>query len=368
MPPMQWRGRVLSSRFALAAGDRLLILAPHPDDESIATGGLLQAARCAGAACRVVVLTDGDNNPWPQRWMEKRWRIDAVDRARWGGRRREEARAAMRILCLDESDARFLGLPDLGLTDLLMGADRQVIQSLRAQFDEFAPTLLVLPALGDRHPDHSATNILARMALAQYGGAAPRMLEFAVHGDLPAEAGIIVSLSDAQRDLKQAAILAHASQMRLGRRRFLRYAKTEEGYQSTSVRAAADSQHPLRAGIDGEGCLTVRIDLRRWRAALRGLALFLALESSERGSLRWLLRLDPHGGSAEVYDGVTGGVVTTAQWQRNADEMLATLLLTPPETLRQGYVKLARPRPGLRVFDRCGWLVLEFPERNPGCT
>src|SRR5689334_8641068 len=99
----------MSNSLALAASDRLLILAPHPDDESIATGGLIQVAREVGAPVRVIVLTDGDNNPWPQRWIEKRWHIDAAARARWGARRREEARAAMRVLGLEPQDALFFG-------------------------------------------------------------------------------------------------------------------------------------------------------------------------------------------------------------------------------------------------------------------
>src|SRR5487761_2660637 len=103
--------------------ERVLILAPHPDDESIATGGIVQIARAAGAALHVIVLTDGDANIWPQRFIEQRWRIDAVARARWGARRRAEARVAMRVLGLDDGAADFLGLPDLGLTDVVMRGD-----------------------------------------------------------------------------------------------------------------------------------------------------------------------------------------------------------------------------------------------------
>ena len=80
----------------------------------------------------LIVLTDGDANFWPQRWIEKRWRIDTVARARWGARRREEARAAMRVLGLDAGDTAFFGFPDLGLTDLLMHADPKVPAALRA--------------------------------------------------------------------------------------------------------------------------------------------------------------------------------------------------------------------------------------------
>jgi len=82
----------MSEPLRLTAADRVLVIAPHPDDESIACGGLLLAARDADARRRVVTLTDGDNNPWPQRWIEKRWRIDATARARWGARRRARTR------------------------------------------------------------------------------------------------------------------------------------------------------------------------------------------------------------------------------------------------------------------------------------
>src|ERR1035437_4372289 len=70
---------------------RLLLIAPHPDDESLACGTTLQAAVRAGAAVRVIYVTDGDNNPWPQRFMERKWRIRQADRLRWGQLRRREA-------------------------------------------------------------------------------------------------------------------------------------------------------------------------------------------------------------------------------------------------------------------------------------
>ena len=54
---------------------RTLVIAPHPDDESIAAGGLLQRAVAAGAEVRVLVVTDGDNNPWPVRYLKKKLRV-----------------------------------------------------------------------------------------------------------------------------------------------------------------------------------------------------------------------------------------------------------------------------------------------------
>lgn len=319
----------MSNALTLANSDRLLILAPHPDDESIATGGLIQAAVAAGAAVRVVGLTDGDNNPWPQRWVEKRWHIDVAARTRWGARRREEAHAAMRVLGLGAADGKFLGMPDMGLTDLLMCDDQAVIESLRAAIIEFNPTLLIFPALSDRHPDHSAAHILARLALGQSAAPWPRLLSFAVHGESSAN-DVYVALNTVQRETKRAAILAHDSQMRLSSRRFLRYAGEREKYRAEPAVAQEDLDHPLHAQMDADGRLQVRIDQNRWRGSLRDHVLFVALLDGTR-------RQQPLGAAPGEMTELTFG-------SGNA---------------RAGYVKLARRQPGWRVFDRHGWQVIK---------
>ena len=352
------REPIPKDRLELGARDRVLVFAPHPDDESIACGGILQVAQGAGAAVRVVVLTDGDNNPWPQRVVEKRWVIGATERARWGARRRDEAREAMRLLNIGEGDGCFLGLPDLGLTDLLMRGDSQVVETLRGQIEQFAPTLLVLPALSDRHPDHSATHILSRLALALCSVAKPRLLTFAVHGAKPTEGGLAICLSQAQRDIKQAAILAHASQMRLSQRRFLRYARLREAYQAVAPAPSDDAQHPLHASVDQNAVLRVRVDLRRWNAGLRGQMLFVTIESDADASLRWLVQLDAPKGCVELHTGAAGMKPVQASLQCSAAELSFSVPLGSLGALRQGYVKLARSQPGWRVFDRFGWQTI----------
>src|SRR5260370_20574447 len=82
----------------LHASDRLLYFAPHPDDETLAGGGLIQKASAMGARLCVVFLTNGDRNPWPQRVMERSLFLDAKARRRWGLTRQGEARAALDML------------------------------------------------------------------------------------------------------------------------------------------------------------------------------------------------------------------------------------------------------------------------------
>ena len=70
---------------------RVLIIAPHPDDDVIATAGLMQKTRAAGGRIRVLFVTDGENNGWPQRFMELKIFLGSTDRWRWGVLRRREA-------------------------------------------------------------------------------------------------------------------------------------------------------------------------------------------------------------------------------------------------------------------------------------
>jgi len=87
--------------------ERIMVFAPHPDDETLATGGLLQQAVAAGSAVQVIFATDGDNNPWPQRAIERRWHLTPADRIRWGTRRRKEALAALSaLLCISDQHPR----------------------------------------------------------------------------------------------------------------------------------------------------------------------------------------------------------------------------------------------------------------------
>lgn len=341
----------LSDTLTFTAKDRIVIIAPHPDDESIATGGLIQAAQAVGAAVRVIVLTDGDANVWPQRWIEKRWRIDAAARARWGTRRRAEAREAMRVLGLDNDSEQFFGLPDLGLTDLLMRADAAVLSGLRASIAAFAPNWIVLPSMADLHPDHSAANVLVRLALVAADAKVPHLLEFAVHGG-GAGAATHCELTPAMQGVKRAAILAHATQMRLSSKRFLRHACADEVFLA-NARAAQNPQSPLRAQADGSGRLRVELDGRQAR---RGLSLFIVMDGG--GHSRRLL-MPWRSGAAElpVFDAMQENPAGVAHIE-HAGNRVSVTFESGCADWRLGFVKLARRMPGLWVFDRHGWQVI----------
>lgn len=209
-------------------GASVVVVAPHPDDESIAAGGLIQLALSRGARVTVVFLTDGDNNPWPQRALERRVWIGPRDRARWGKRRRNEARSAVAILGVPNSSVRYLGLPDMGVTVSLETDTAATVEMLCKIFRDVSPTLVVAPSLSDAHPDHSAAHVMCRLALAECGSNA-RVLSYVVHGATDALA--IECVIDSQLlEQKRRSVGAYHTQLVLSGKRIQAYAARPERF------------------------------------------------------------------------------------------------------------------------------------------
>lgn len=211
------------------ARTRLLVVAPHPDDETIAAGELLQLVRAAGGEVCVLLLTDGDDNPWPQRWLERRLAIGDAERERWGRRRRDEAAAALRRLDVPLGALHAMGWPDMGLTTLLREDAAAARARLVAVLEDFGPNVVALPALSDRHPDHGSAHVLVRLALAACN-AEPLLLGYLVHGRACAAPGVVLPASSGRHAAKLAALAAHRSQMALSAGRMRRLTDRPERY------------------------------------------------------------------------------------------------------------------------------------------
>ncbi|MEO7050625.1 MAG: PIG-L family deacetylase [Rhodanobacter sp.] len=214
---------------AFSAQTRLLVIAPHPDDETIATGVLIQQVRAAGGDVRIVLLTAGDNNPWPQRWLERRWRIGALERQRWAQRRGAELIHALAALGLQPAALETLNWPDLGVTDMLLRSPDIAVATVTDAIARFRPDLIALPALHDHHPDHSAAHLLVRLALAGHAES-PALLAYLVHGDATGGHVVQIDPTPAQMANKRAALQEHRSQVALSDRRLRRLTERPERY------------------------------------------------------------------------------------------------------------------------------------------
>ena len=99
--------------------ERILILAPHPDDEAIACAGIIQEALSRGAKIKIAYLTNGEHNEFAFIVYEKRITFKKNEFIHLGQVRRKEAIKAMQLLGIDEKDLIFLGYPDFGTFNIL---------------------------------------------------------------------------------------------------------------------------------------------------------------------------------------------------------------------------------------------------------
>lgn len=219
----------------LQAPRRVLMIAPHPDDESLGTGGMIQRVIRVGGEVHVVFITDGDNNPWPQRYLEHRWRIGPGDRARWAERRREEGRRALETLAEGKVTHESLGLPDATILDLHAAGSHGPRPAITHLLRERRPDLLLLPSPIDRHRDHRGTYQYAVEAM-RLAGFAGRAYTYLIHrpwrqkllGAAPGSDSL--ALSPEEQATKLRAIECHRTQMALSRARFSRFASPREHY------------------------------------------------------------------------------------------------------------------------------------------
>jgi LmbE family N-acetylglucosaminyl deacetylase len=349
---------------AVDRSDRLMVLAAHPDDESVATGGLLQHALANGAEVLVVFVTDGDNNPWAQRATELRWRIAASDRARFGVRRRAEARRALARLEVPDSSTRFLAFPDQGLTDLLLHANDIAMCTLADLIREWRPTIVVGPSLLDLHPDHSALGVMLCLALGDAGvTAAPRsQLRYLVHNPrllARHEGTSLLPLSASQRRHKRAAITCHRTQMVLRSTWLLSFASREEMYYGAEP-AGGLARHPVRAAAREGGFLSVSIASRSLPRSFGARNLCL-VGGPPPVAVRLTAELPARGGDTAVRDPRSGARVGTAHFLGRSGR---GTLRVPADLIPEGVSLFAKVERAVGFFDEAGWRELPVQVRG----
>lgn len=197
----------------LKAEDRILICAPHPDDEAIGCAGLIQQALSLGAKVKVVYLTNGDANQLAFMVYEKRLTFKKEEFIHMGEVRREEAIKAMKLLGLSEGNLIFLGYPDFGtfkifsqywsaqrpyksiLTrvksvpykeNLSYGAPYigvSVLDDLKKVILEFGPNKIFVSHPADTNVDHRAFYLFLQVALRDLRKAikSPKIYPYLIH-------------------------------------------------------------------------------------------------------------------------------------------------------------------------------------------
>jgi LmbE family N-acetylglucosaminyl deacetylase len=187
----------------LTAQDRVLICAPHEDDEALGAGGLIQRARSVGASVRVMYLTYGDHNEWAFLAYRKIPILTPKINRQMGMLRRKEATQAMAFLGLPVDHLAFLGYPDNGtlriwrehwntarpLWSHLINArevpypdaiaygkpfkGEEILDSIENELRATKPTQIFVTHPMDSNPDHAAYYLFLRVALLDLEGQIP---------------------------------------------------------------------------------------------------------------------------------------------------------------------------------------------------
>jgi LmbE family N-acetylglucosaminyl deacetylase len=338
--------------FAFSQLDRVLFVAPHPDDESLGGGGLLQRAFAAQIPVRVLFATNGDNNPWAQRFWERRWKIGSNERARWGQRRQQEALAALTSLGGSAECARFLNFQDQSITSLLMQADPELFEAFADEIRAFDPSILVIPTILDAHPDHSALGVALSLLLDLIRNSGIQVWEYLVHRPqigIPRRP-VVLRLSPIEIERKRNAILCHETQVALSRRRFLRYAKTEEGFFAHAAVGVASDARPMLKAHMLEDHLNLLIGTRRRERF--GTEVLLAFRSEGTQTYRWRVKVPIFSGVAQIRDAIGGKRLHDGVATWNA----ASLNLKVPSAGALSVDALFIKSSGRTLFfDRSGW-------------
>ncbi len=284
-----------AAELALREDDRILILSPHPDDETIACGGVIQRALGLGLPVRIVFLTYGDANEWSFILYRKRPELLPRQVRAMGLVRHDEALAADHILGLPPEQLTFLGYPDFGtlaiwaehwgdeppLHSIFARAAQvpyanayrpgaaykgeEILADLKAAIQKYAadygaPTKIFLSHPADHNVDHAALYAFTRIALWDLG-MKPELYSYLVHspgwpqprGLRPADAltppaGLIgqetwtiLPLTRPETDRKLAALEAHRTQYGSNARYLSSFIRGNElfgGYPDAAVAAS----------------------------------------------------------------------------------------------------------------------------------
>ena len=188
-------------------GEKIIILAPHPDDETLGCGGTIRLLRKSGKQVKVIFLTSGDqadpSNPASKIYHGEEHITD------YSMMREREASKALKIL--DVSDYVFLRFPDRKL-DMYY---ESVLGRLLDVIKEYAADTIFSPSMIELNPDHRTTAALAMEIQRRGENVVPDPISLLFYEvATPLRPNILIDISST-RKIKKKAVKMYGSQLRL---------------------------------------------------------------------------------------------------------------------------------------------------------
>ncbi len=149
----------------------VLIVAPHPDDETLGTGGQIALLAKEGYSIHILVLTDGS------RLFVSRFGTETQPPpSEISNRRKRETERTVTHLGADPRNIRYLDFPDGSLSLRIEDAASIVAATIR----NLDPARVYVTSAFEFHPDHRAANAVVKQAYARLPGNKPDLWEYCV--------------------------------------------------------------------------------------------------------------------------------------------------------------------------------------------
>ena len=192
---------------------RLLVFAPHCDDETLGCAGLIQQTLAVGGRVRAAILTNGDSFQTAVECRTHNMRVGPNDYIGFATLRQQESYAALGYLGVRRDAVQFLGYPDRGLqalwndcwlpshpytspftrcnhspygntfTHAAPYCGQGLVNDIKANLRAFRPTLVAVTHPAEDHGDHAAAGTFVARALQELR-ADPRERAWASHARL----------------------------------------------------------------------------------------------------------------------------------------------------------------------------------------
>lgn len=232
-------------------------MVPHPDDEVLIAGGLIQRVIKDGGKVKIVYLTIGDRSIGSVVRMDKSVKLAPTEFLSLGEKRHDEALTATSVLGIKPENLVFLGFPDGGLEEVLVRDkndergpvvsrstkldhvpyswayqvgqsyfEEELVGDLTKIIEDFNPTMLVTTYPRDNHPDHRAAFEVIEKIKTEKNFQWPFYAALVHYKNYPANGDYLfppkkvfsdrweaLELMDSERKGKIAAIEKYASQL-----------------------------------------------------------------------------------------------------------------------------------------------------------
>ncbi|GAA0081062.1 PIG-L family deacetylase [Clostridium sporogenes] len=197
---------------------KVIVFAPHNDDEVLGAGGFIKRTLENGGKVKVVLMTNGDGFKAAVQFDCLNFKPNPKDYIKFAYQRQKESISALEKLGLLENDIVFLGYPDGGMralwekywnktksytskstqsnktpynnsfTRVSSYCGESVVSDISKIIEEYRPIELVYPHPNDRHPDHWTTDAFIKYTLAILNYKPKKELLYLVHrGDWPTQ-------------------------------------------------------------------------------------------------------------------------------------------------------------------------------------